>query len=83
MHTPVRTISVELTADDARYILHALSEFKKKCHAEISKDEEGDGDLTHMYANDVMHAKIVAEKIENIAMPVFGKEALVVSYELL
>ena len=79
----VRTITVELTSDDTRYILHALSEFKKSCHEKIDKDESGEGELTHMYANDVMQAKMVYEKIAKIAEPVFGKNALVVSYESL
>lgn len=81
--TTVRTITIELTSDDARYILHALNEFKKMCHERIQADETGEGELTHMYANDVMQAKMIYEKINRIAEPAFGKDALVVSYEFL
>lgn len=83
MTTTVRTVTVELTSDDARYILHALKEFKEACREKIDADEEGDGELTHMYADDIMQAKMVYDKINSAAEPVFGKEALVVSYELL
>jgi len=81
--TTVRTINVELTSDEAKYILHSLKEFKNSCNAKVQEDEEGDDDLTHMYANDVMQARIIYEKISNIATPVFGESSLVVSYELL
>lgn len=83
MTTIVRTATVELTSDDARYILHALKEFKKACREKIDADEDGEGELTRMYADDIMQAKMVYEKISNAAEPVFGKDALVVSYELL
>ncbi len=83
MNTTIRTVNVELTSDDARYILHALNEFKKQCKEKVDADEEGDDDLTHMYANDILEAKMVYEKINKIAEPEFGKEALQVSYELL
>jgi len=83
MSTQIRTVNIELTSDDTRYILHALEEFKKSCHEKIEQDEDGDGDFTHMYANDVMQVKIIYEKIAKVAEPVFGKESLKVSYELL
>ena len=81
--TTIRTVSVELTSDETKYILHALSEFKKSCKEKVANDEEGDDDLTHMYANDVMQARLIHEKLKNIAKPVFGESALVLSYELL
>ncbi|WP_444997161.1 hypothetical protein [Aliikangiella sp. IMCC44359] len=81
--TTVRTINVELTSDEAKYILHALKEFKESCSAKVKKDEEGDDDLTHMYANDVMQARMIHQKIFDIATPAFSEESLVVSYELL
>lgn len=83
MSTIRKTINVELTSDDVRYILHSLSEFKNQCKAKVDADEDGEDDFTHMYANDIMEAKMAYEKIERIAEPVFGKEALKVSYELL
>lgn len=78
-----RTVKVELTSDDARYILHALEHFKNHCHEKVEADEDGDDDLTHMYANDILEVKMIYEKIENIAKPVFGDDSLKVSYELL
>jgi len=81
--TTVRTINVELTSDEAKYILHALEELKASCAAKVEEDEEGDDDLTHMYANDVMQARLIHEKIYKVAEPAFGGSSLVVSYELL
>ena len=81
--TIVRTINIELTSDEAKYILHALKEFKNSCNAKIQEDEEGDDHLTHIYANDVMQARIIYEKIFKMATPVFGESSLVVSYKLL
>jgi len=83
MSTIQRTVKVELTSDDVRYILHSLSEFKKQCKEKVDADEDGDDDLTHMYANDIMEAKMVYEKIDKIAVPVFGENVLKVSYDLL
>jgi hypothetical protein len=83
MFKNVRTVNVELTSDDARYILYALNEFKKQCKEKVDADENGDDDLTHMYANDILETKMVYEKINKISEPEFGKEALQVSYELL
>lgn len=83
MMATVRTLTVELTSDDTRYILHALNEFKNACREKIEADESGEGEYTPMYADDLMQAKMIYEKINSIAEPVFGKDALVVSYELL
>jgi len=83
MTTMARTVIVELTSDDARYILHALEQFKKNCREKVDADEDGEGELTHMYADDIMQAKLIYEKVYNAAEPVFGNKALVVSYELL
>lgn len=81
--TEVRTVTVELTSEDVRYILHALREFKAACREKVDADESGDGDLTHMYANDVMQAKLIHQKIEALAVPAFGDGVLEFSYELL
>ncbi len=81
--TTVRTVNVELTCDEAKYILHALNEFKMACAAKVQEDEDGDDDFTHMYANDVMQARIIHEKLSSLATPVFGESSLVLSYELL
>lgn len=81
--TEVRTVTAELTSDEARYILHALREFKAACHEKVAADESGDDDLTHMYANDIIQAKLIHEKLEKLAVPVFGEGVLEFSYELL
>jgi len=81
MTTKVRIATIELTANDARYILHTLNEFTNSLHKIIEEDEEGE--LAHMYANDIMHTKAIYEKVEKIAVRVFDKNALTVSYELL
>ena len=83
MTTTIRSITVELTSEEAKYILHSLNEFKSSCHSKVELDEDGDDELTHMYANDIMQTKLIYEKIEKIAMPVFGEDALKLSYELL
>lgn len=83
MTTTIRTVNVELTSDDARYILHALEEFKKSCRAKVDADEDGEDELTPMYADDIMQAKLIYEKIRAAAEPVFGEDALVVSYDIL
>ena len=81
--TEARTVALDLTSDDVRYILHALREFKAARHAKVEADESGDDDLTHMYADDVMQARLIHEKIETLAVPVFGDCVLEFSYDLL
>jgi len=83
MTTTVRSVSVELTSDETKYILHALQEFKEACRKKVELDEDGEDEMTHMYADDIMQAKLIYEKIEKIAAPVFGIESLKLSYELL
>ncbi len=83
MSSKTRTVSVELTSNDARYILYALNEFKKQCNEKIDANEEGNDDLTRVYANDILEAKMVYEKVNKVANPEFGKEALQDFYELL
>jgi len=77
-----RSAHVELDADDARYILHALSLFKSECKQIISSLDEDD-DLVAMYGNDIMITKAIHERIWAICEPVFGRESLVVSHELI
>ena len=79
----VRTVSVELTCDEAKYIFHALNELKTACAEKVQADEDGDDNFTHMYANDVMQARIIHKKLSSLAIPVFGEPSLVFSYELL
>ena len=79
--TAIRTMEVELTSDDVRYILHSLNEFKLSCHEKVDEDEGGDGDLTHMYANDIMTVRGIYEKLHSSAKSVFPNDELKVSYE--
>lgn len=81
--TTLRTVNVKLTNDEARYILHSLREFKKNCASKVEEDLEGDDERTHMYANDILEAQQILDKLEAAAVPVFGENKLEVSYELL
>lgn len=77
-----RSALVELDVDDARYILHALLQFKTECKNTISSLDEDD-DLVAMYGDDIMMSTIVYNKVKAICDPVSGAENLVVSYDLL
>lgn len=81
MTTTVRSINVDLSNDEVRYMLHALSQFKKSCHEKLAADE--DGDLTYMYANDIMETRLIYEKLEKLAVPEFGEDVLKFSYDVL
>ena len=50
----LRSLNVELTQRDVRYILHAVNELTIKLEAEIEKDPDGGKDVTPMYADDVL-----------------------------
>ena len=79
----LRSINVELTQRDARYILHALNELMLNLEAEIAKDPEGEEDITPMYADDVLNLRDIHKRLREKAVPVFGEEGLSVSYETL
>ena len=49
----LKSVNVELTHDDVRYILHALNELTVRLEAEVDQDPDGDKDITPMYAEDV------------------------------
>jgi len=79
----LRSIGVELTQRDVRYILHAINELMLKLKAEIEKDPEGDLDITSMYADDVLHLRDIHNRLREQAIPVFGEKGLSVSYDTL
>ncbi|MCI0504501.1 MAG: hypothetical protein L0Z73_00180 [Gammaproteobacteria bacterium] len=79
----MRSIDVELTQRDTRYILHALNELMLNLEAEIAKDPEGEEDITPMYADDVLNLRDIHKRLKEKAVPVFGEEGLSVSYETL
>ena len=79
----LRSLNVELTQRDTRYILHALNELMLSLEAEIAKDPEGEEDITPMYADDVLNLRDIHKRLKEKAVPVFGEEGLNVSYETL
>lgn len=81
-HT-LRSINIELTHNDVRYILHALNELMAKLEAEIKKDPDGDKEITPMYADDVLNLRGIHNRVREKALPIFGEKGLAVSYETL
>lgn len=82
-NSSLRTLNIELTQNDVRYILHALNELTAKLEAEITKDPDGEKDITPMYAEDVLSLSAVYNRLRDRAIPVFGENELKVSYETL
>lgn len=79
----LRSLDVELTQRDVRYILHAVNELMTKLEAEIEKDPEGEEERTPMYADDILNLRDIHNRLKEKAIPVFGKDGLAVSYETL
>lgn len=79
----LRSLTVELTQRDVRYILHALHELTIKLETEIQKDPDGENDLTSMYADDVLSLRDIHNRLSEKAVPVFGEKGLTVSYDIL
>ena len=79
----LRSLNVELTQRDVRYILHAVTELMKKLEAEIEKDPDGEKERTPMYADDILNLRDIHNRLKEKAIPVFGKDGLAVSYEAL
>lgn len=78
----IKRVSIDLSEDEVRYILHSLNEFKTQCHQKIDEDE--DSDLAPMLADDVMQARLIHEKILKTSTPVFGEGiSNPISYETL
>lgn len=78
-----RSLNVELTQRDTRYIFYAINELMSKLEAEIQKDPEGHGNRTSMYADDVLNLRDIHNRLKEKSIPVFGEQALTVSYETL
>jgi hypothetical protein len=79
----LRSLNIEMTQRDVRYILHAVSELMIKLEAEIEKDPDGEKDITPMYADDVLNLRDILNRLREKAIPVFGEKGLSVSYETL
>jgi hypothetical protein len=79
----LRSLNVELTQRDVRYILHAVNELMIKLETEIKKDPDGENDITPMYADDVLNLRDIHKRLKEKAIPVFGENGLSVSYETL
>ncbi|WP_444997513.1 hypothetical protein [Aliikangiella sp. IMCC44359] len=82
-NTILKSIKLELSEREVRYISHALSELMMKLQDEIDKDPDGDNDLTPMYADDVLNLRDAYNHIKDEAVPIFGEQVLTVSYETL
>lgn len=78
----VKSITVDLTEANARYVIQALKEFEEKC-ARIAHDENASEDDHFFYANDLMQANLVLEKIQKLAVEGFGSKVLNFSHEVL
>lgn len=79
----LRSLNIELTQWDVRYILHAVNELMKKLEAEIEKDSDGKEERTPMYADDILNLRDIHNRLKGKAVHVFGKDGLTVSYETL
>jgi hypothetical protein len=77
--THIKTITVELSQSDAGYVLHALRELKQALRAKLEADEEEE--RTHVYADDIMNAAAIHEKIASVAVAAFGSRVLEFSDE--
>ena len=77
-----RSITVELTEGNARYVIHALRELKDKC-VQIVQDENASEDDVFFHGNDLMETKLVLEEIEKLAIAKFGEKILNFSHKLL
>lgn len=76
----LRSLNVELTQRDVRYILHAVNELMKKLETEVEKDPDGEEERTPMYADDILNLRDIQTRLKEKAIPVFGKDGLDVSY---
>lgn len=79
----LRSLNVELSQRDVRYILHAVYELMNKLGAEIEKDPDGEEKQTPMYADDILNLRDIHNRLKEKAVPVFDKDGLTVSYETL
>jgi len=80
--TILKSITVELTEDNTRYVLHALRTFKEKCQRIIQNENRTEDD-EFFYANDIMHVALVQKEIKEMAVSTFGKQILNCGHETL
>ena len=83
MINQIKSLSIEMTERDARYIMYALRELMAKLEREIEKDPEGEEDITPMYADDVLSLRDIHNRLKERALPAFGESVLSVSYDTL
>lgn len=83
MINQIKSLSIEMTERDARYIMYALRELMANLEREIEKDPEGEEDITPMYADDVLSLRDIHNRLKERALPVFGESVLSVSYDTL
>lgn len=83
MTNVIKSLNIELTERDARYILLALRELMAKLESEIEKDPDGEEDITPMYADDVLSLRDIHNRLKDRALPIFGESVLSVSYDIL
>lgn len=82
--TTIKRVSYTFSEDEIRYILNSLSEFKSHRKQKVEEDEDCENDITPMYADDIMQARLIHEKISVKAISEFGEDiALPLSYETL
>ncbi len=82
-NTNMRSLNVEMTNRDVRYILHAVNELMLHLQEEVKKDPDGGEDITPMYAEDILNLRDIYNRLREKAVPVFGEDGLTVSYETL
>lgn len=84
MNNPnLRSLNLDLSQRDVRYILHAIDELMSELKDRVAKDPDGEEDITPMFAEDILHLRDISKHIKEKALPVFGEDGLKVSYELL
>lgn len=79
----LRSLNIELTQRDVRYVLYALNELTIRLEDEIKKDPDGEKDITPMYADDVLNIRDIQNRLREKAIPIFGEKGLTVSHETL
>lgn len=82
--TEIKSISCEFSYDETVYLLNALEEFKNFRKKQVEQDENGELDITPMYADDILLARLIYEKISVIALQEFGENVTApLSYDTL
>ncbi len=82
MKSVLKSINIELTEGNVRYVLHALRELEAQCQ-KIIDDSDADEDEQADCAEDIMQISLAYEKIENLAVAAFGENVLICTHETL